>query len=176
MKLSPIIILCLFANIAHAQISDQVAQAIKTLLLDGKISEKIFVEYNQSGGLHELPPGKYAFICPDTTFQKVYLGILRELTYSIKTDSLLYKKTFYRDSTQSIYINGRIGYELWIVFQNISVDENSANISFFTTSFRNEQLFRDKYVDVVGRLVKDESGWRIVKREIKAIEWKSYLR
>ena len=110
--------LMLVGQVASGQLSDTIATAIKALLLEDKVAEKIFFKYEGEGEvLYSLPAGNYAFISPDSTFQKVYRGILKEFPYTLVTDSLVYKNKFYKYSERAIYINGTFGYELMIVFK-----------------------------------------------------------
>ena len=128
------------------QMPDSTKNIIQTILLDKEVSEKIFFYYQGEWiGEGVLSSGNYAFICPDTTFQKMHPGILNEFPY---TDNPIYKVKFYNDSTKAIYINGVIGFELFIVFKEISINAQTAKISFFTTSRINQKRFKKKYVNV----------------------------
>ena len=167
----------LVGQVASGQLSDTIATAIKALLLEDKVAEKIFFKYEGEGEvLYSLPAGNYAFISPDSTFQKVYRGILKEFPYTLVTDSLVYKKKFYKDSERAIYINGTFGYELMIVFKEISVVDDLAKIVFFTTSAKKEERYRDRYVLIKGYLTKENGRWRIDKYEIDPIEWVEFFK
>src|SRR5260221_6413772 len=116
------IILITLSHSAFAQISDNVAGALKALISTREVASKIFFEYSEGGEKPwALPPGKYAFIAPDTTFQKVYNGILDEFPYSVVTDGYVYKRIFFVDTSGSAYINCAINFELLVVFEKISV-------------------------------------------------------
>ena len=167
--------LLFYGQVASAQIPDSVASAIQTLLLQKEISEKIFFYYDKEwNGSYHLGSGTYAFICPDTTFQRVYKGIIGEFPHTMRTDGLLYKRNFYKDSVRAIYINGIMAFELYIVFTDISVTSDSASISFFTTSSRELDRFMDRYVNIKGRLVKKQGQWSVVDFDIKPSKWRKY--
>ena len=166
-----IFFLILIGHVALGQMSDETENSIKALLLEDKVAEKIFFKYDNYQGLYTLPPGNYAFICPDTTFQKVYRGILSEFPNTIASDSLLYMRKFYRDQARGIYINGNYGYELWIVFKEISIGDEAAKIVLFTTSAVREEKYQNRYVLVTAHLSNKNNQWRVSKHEIKPIEW-----
>lgn len=172
------ICLILLSHFAVGQISDNVACAIRALLLEEKVSKKIFFKYDDRDwrGAYKLPPGNYAFICPDTTFQKAYKGILNEFPYTIATDGLLNLRKFYKDSTRAIYINGGIVSELCVVFKKIEVNQETATIIFFTTSLGNQIRFEDRNVLVTGHLRSIGGRWKVEKCELKAIAWVEYFK
>jgi hypothetical protein len=167
----------LIHHIASGQISDTVANAIKALLLNDQVSDKIFIRFEQPNpGRYLLPSGTYSFICPDTTFQKVYKGILDEFPHTIATGSLLSKRKFYGDSDRAIYINGTTDYTPYIIFKEISVSRESARIVFFTTSIRREEKYKENYVLVTGLLHRQNEKWEVRKCDVKRIDWVDYFR
>jgi hypothetical protein len=166
--------MALISQFCFGQISDRVASAIKCLLLDKNVCEKIFFYYKDEWtGPGQLPNGNYAFICPDTTYQSVHKGILA-LFPSIP-DGYLEKVKFYKDSVRSIYVDGGGGPELEIVFKKILAKEGVAQISFFTTSLWSQDRFRDRYVEAEGYLRYINGRWTLEKCKVRPIEWINYF-
>jgi hypothetical protein len=148
------------------------------LLLHDKIAKEIFLQYDERdwSGYYALPPGTYAFICPDTTFQKIYPSILEEFPHAIATDGLIYQKAFYRDSVKGVYIDGSFGPQQNIVFTKIKVDSDTAEIEFFTTAWFNLIRFDNTYVSVMASLRKKDGQWFVENCKVKRIEWREYFK
>jgi len=173
MRLSITICFTFLNALVFGQISDTTASAIKALLLHEKVAEKIFFEYDVQGS---MPAGNYAFICPDTTFQRVYKGILDEFPYSLATDGLIYKRKFYADSVRAIYVNGILDFSLYIVFRKISVTAQTADIVFFTTSGFDKERFKGRYVTVTGHLRFEDGKWLVRTAKIEKTGWVEYFK
>lgn len=178
MKFIILTYLSIFSSIATAQITDDSREVIKKTLLDDSIRQKVFFTYDGSEwrGAFQLSAGTYAFIVPDTTFQKIYKGILQEFPYSIKTDGLLSMRRLYSDSTRTIYISGRVGPELCIVFRKIEIKSDSAIIEFFTTSFGNQKRFDERYIAGTAHLQKSNGMWHVKESKIQRIHWFEYYK
>lgn len=161
-------------QLTMGQISDSEAIVIRTVLLAEEVSEKVFYYYEDEWrGAGQLGIGTFAFVCPDSTFQKLYKGILDEFPY---TDSITYKIKFYKDTTRAIFIDGIIAFELFIVFTEIEIASETAEVSFFTTSRFNQERFRDQYVQVTSDLYKVDGKWKVLNCRIKPIKWTKYVK
>lgn len=170
-------IFCTSLPAALGQMSNEVQEAILTLLLSKPIAQKVFFEYPDStwNGPGMLPGGgTYAFIPTTVTFREVYPSILEELQRSIHTDGLIGKRKFYSDTVKSMYITGSISFELFTVFRKIEVSDKIV-LEFITTSLWEEEAYRDKYVSVHAELIKNKEKWQIAECNIKSIPWTKYF-
>jgi hypothetical protein len=101
-----VIFILLFSKSLIAQIPDETREALVSVMTSPQVEPRVFYSYPDGtwNGAFQLKGGRYAFVCPDTTFQKVYPGILDEFPYSIATDSLLGMKKLFQDSVKKIYV------------------------------------------------------------------------
>jgi hypothetical protein len=169
--------LILICQPSYGQLSYEVSNALKTLLLKKEVTDRICFYYkNENNKLYTLPSGFYSFICPDSTFQKHYKNVLSDMPYSIGTDSLLYKLKLFKNSNCAMYIDGSIHFQLFVVFTKISIKNDTAEICFFTTSRGRQERFKEKYVTVNANLVKIRGEWQTGNIEITPSDWREYIR
>jgi hypothetical protein len=173
-------VLILFANlpIAVAQMDPAAKDAILTLLLSKPVSEKIFVNYPEGTwiGAFGLPGGNYVFIPPNRILRSVYPTILNEMPYTISTDSLLNMRTLYRDSIHGVFISQTASFRLFTVFEEIELHLDSACIKFITTSQRDKEQYRDKYIAVKSKMIRTGDRWSIVELDIEPRPWTDYFK
>jgi hypothetical protein len=177
LRLIVILMLATFHVPIWAQIKPDHADAIKALLLHKDLVDHIFFYYDTSDWRGDFfpPPGNYAFIHPDTNFQKIYPNIINEFPNTLNTDGILYKRTFYRGGHRGIFINGTASVELEVVFTEINIGANEARINFLTTAWMNFDKFRGKYIEGGATLRKKGGHWYVKKITIKKIPWRAYF-
>ena len=158
-----------------AQISEQARTAILTVLLSDKVEQRAFFDYDSGtwNGSYQLKGGRYAFIYPDSTFQKIYPGIMAEFSYSVLTDSLLELRKIYRDSLRGVYAKRIIPFGiLFTVFTRIEIDSKLCRIDLYTTSLFDRASFKEHYAQVQSTLFKKDGKWVIESCTVKSIAWR----
>lgn len=161
-----------------AQIDPMVKDALIAVLLSKSVSDRIFVDYPEDmwSGAFRPKGGMYAFLTPNRTLRSVYPTILDEMPYTISTDGLLDMRIFYRDSIRSVFITPDMPGKLVTVLEKIQIHSDTAQIDLFTTSYREKNEYKNKYVRVKSNLIRANDQWSITELNIDDIPWTEYFK
>ena len=150
---------------AKAQ-QDTLRDIVKKVFYHKKVCHKVFSDYQGLGGPpHALPDGRYAFIFPDTTFQKIYPDILERLSLSWGTERKLFTITYIMEPDGIVFIKNDTekNQKKSILFDLISISKKEAYIIFHTYwvwELRGENRPKEKFKC---SLVNKKGQWKIKK-------------
>jgi hypothetical protein len=171
-----VVLFSIQVHVLFAQIGEQNRELILKVLLSEAVEPYVFFDYENCiwRGPYQLGGGRYAFICPDSTFQNIYPGIIDEFPYSIETDGLLeLKKIYSDDSSRGVYARRIISSGvLYIIFTEIKIDSNLAEIDLYTTSLFDRASFKGHYFQVKSRLCIRKGKWKVESIDVKSIDWR----
>jgi hypothetical protein len=95
---------------------------------------------------------------------------LDKLSASWGAEGKLFIVTFIKEPTSTVFIASNILYDqnlkLFVVFEELSISENDAKLSFYTNSMVGRQELQDKYLQVQAVLKKRKGKWRIKELDI----------
>jgi hypothetical protein len=139
-----------------------------------KVFKIIFFDYKGVGEWpHRLPDGVFAFIIPDSTFQKQYPNILYDLAMSWAKEKMVSTRTFIAKPEGTVFItNGSIRngtFKLLVRFDEMRIDDTKAIFVFHTTAVTYNAEMVGRYVKIAARLRKEKNGWKIKRLKISKI-------
>ena len=153
---------------------DITKEVIKKVFYEKKVLSLVFFDYKGVGKWpHRLPDGVFAFIIPDSTFQKQYPNILYDLALSWAEEKMASTRTFIASPEGNMFINNNFLFDetikLLIRFDQIRIDDTRAKLIFHTTSQRRYIDMSGRYVRIIASLKMGKKGWKIRHLKIKKI-------
>lgn len=164
-------------NASYSQI--EAKSVIKKVFYERDVFEKIFFDYKGVGEYPiRLPDGKFAFIVPDTTFQKFYPNIISDLAFGWGAERMMHTRTFIKEETGSVLVNNSFfrdeSMRLLILIDSLKIDSKRAFLVFHTTSEFFHSDMNGRYIKVTATL-KKKKDWRITHLELNQFPWKGYM-
>lgn len=164
-------------NVSYSQTEPK--SVIKKVFYEREVFEKIFFDYKGIGEYPiRLPDGKFAFIVPDTTFQKFYPNIISDLASGWGAERMMHTRTFIRGETGSVLVNNSFfrdeSMRLLILIDSLKIDPRRAYLVFHTTSEFFHSDMDGRYVKVTAALRK-KGEWKITDLKLEPFPWKGYM-
>lgn len=174
-------VLATFLYLPHlVQSQDSIRDIIEKVFYQDEVFNLVFFDYKEMNDTpFPLPEAKFAFIIPDSTFQKLYPNILFELASGWGRERMMHTKTYIRGTNGSVLVNNgfRMNHSMRLLIRimNIQLDDNRAFLEFNTTSrFPNDDVKR-RYVWVKAHLKKKSGQWKISNLSISDYPWQGYM-
>jgi len=169
--------LCLLLSVVVASnlfAQDLAKEIIDKVFYERKVVKVIFFDYKGIGEWpHRIPDGTFAFIIPDSTFQKQYPDILYDLAMSWAKERMVSVRTFIaRPEGTTFVTNGSISngtFKLLVRFDEINLSGAKAILVFHTTGVTLDNDMVGRYVKIAAHLKKRKNGWKISRLKIRKI-------
>lgn len=163
----------LFLTLGVYAQDENLIPVVKAAFYDDKIYDKVFIDYKGIGEWpFVLPKGKYAFIVPDTTFQKICPNILNKLALGWARERKLQTMTLINEPTSTVFVSRSHddNIDLLVEFSLILINSENAKLIFNTTSLDLKESLRDRYIKAEVSLKKKKGKWRTKRVKIKAYQ------
>lgn len=163
------LIIALFALSMAGQLyaqEDSIKILLSRVLYDKKVFPEVFFSYSGFGEYpHVLAPGTYAFIFPDSVFEKHYPDIIKKLSTTWGSEKKLYTMTYLqRPDMGTVFVKSDIysdpNLKFYITLNMIAVDGNKATVKF-STSCNCIDYENGKRVNLDIGLVRKRNGWKV---------------
>jgi hypothetical protein len=150
---------------------DSLKQVIEKVFYHKRVSTRIFFEYQGIGEKpHVLSDGEYAFIYPNSIFQKFDPEILDRLANTWGSERKLYTVTYIKKPIGSVFIKSNVNSDpnlkFYILFQRITFLGKKAYLSF-TTSCRREDADKGTVTFFEADLRAKRNKWKITRLIIR---------
>lgn len=149
----------------HGQ-NETLVNVLKKAFYEKKIYDRIFFDYWGMGNVpYDFQDGQYTFIYSNKIFQKEYPEIMDKLSASWGAEGKVYTVTFIKEAASTVFIATNILFDqnkkLFVIFEEISISQDDAKLSFYTNSIVAREELDDKYIQVEVFLKNRKGKWRI---------------
>ncbi len=139
------------------------SEVLKVAFYDKRVYDKVFIDIKGiENDSFVLPPGKYAFIFPDSVFTNCYPGIYEDLAWSWPREHKVHTMTYIQNDSSVVFVSYYIDSNplFNILFDEIQISETEARVQFRTSCDCGERTIGTSHRFNVS-LVREKAMWRI---------------